>query len=328
MSVEVLVEMELKRKAALLGGIGSVRDRDAASLAGLTTPTPPELPADAFHLPREFISAPVSAETYRAIDAAFASYDGQVALQERRMTPEGVDEARAYVAGLMGVDLGSIGVEIIPLQQWQDGGAEGKHYRAGVDQHFILMPERVASPVEVLVHEFGHAAHTILQRQNGEYPFFYTAPNSSEFIAHFCQYRYVLDHLSREHFLVALGQLVTASYALSIAASGVADDFEEYLATPEAQGIYKGWPLHVLQAQYELFSQNKGYYWVECNRAISLILALLLIDDAEGMRRYASLDRIDVPLEAKLEAAFPGALAKMSFADINAKIQELLACFE
>lgn len=328
MSVEILVEVELKRRAALLSRGGAVRDREEASIAGLSLPAPPELPADAHILPGEFISAPVSAETYRAINAAFSSYKGQIALQDRWTTPEGVEEARAYVAGLMGVNLGSIHVETVPLRHWLDSGAEGKHYRAGVDQHFILMPERVASPVEVLVHEFGHAAHILLQRQNGEYPFFYTADSTSELISHFCQYRYILDHLSREHFLIALGQLVTASYALSIAASGVADDFEEYLATPEAQGIYKGWPLHVLQAQYELFSQNKGYYWVECNRAISLILALLLIDDAEGMRRYASLDRIDVPLEAKLEAAFPGALAKMSFADINDKIQELLARFE
>lgn len=328
MSVEVLVEMELKRKAALLGGVGSVRDRDAASLAGLTTPTPPELPADANNLPKEFICAPVSADTYRAIYAAFSSYKGQVALQDRRMTPDGVDEARAYVAGLMGIDLGSIGVEIIPLQQWQDGGAEGKHYRAGVDQHFILMPERVASPVEVLVHEFGHSAHTILQRQNGEYPFFYAANSTVELIAHFCQYRYILDHLSREHFLIALGQLVTSSYALSIAASRITDDFEAYLASPEGLEIYKGWSYPMLQQQYELFSQNKADYWAECNRAISLILALLLIDDVEGMSRFASIDRIDRPLAPKLEEAFPGVLARMSFADINAKIQELLARFE
>lgn len=207
-------------------------------------------------------------------------------------------------------------------------GAEGKHYRAGVDQHFILMPERVASPVEVLVHEFGHSAHTILQRQNGEYPFFYAANSTVELIAHFCQYRYILDHLSREHFLIALGQLVTSSYALSIAASRITDDFEAYLASPEGLEIYKGWSYPMLQQQYELFSQNKADYWAECNRAISLILALLLIDDVEGMSRFASIDRIDRPLAPKLEEAFPGVLARMSFADINAKIQELLARFE
>jgi hypothetical protein len=328
MSVDVLVEMELKRKAALLGGRGSVRDRDAASLAGLTTPAPPELPVDAFQLPEGFISAHVSAETYRAIYAAFSSHEGQVALEGRRMTPEGIDEARAYVAGLMDVDLGSISVEIIPLQHWQDGAAEGKHYRAGVDQHFILMPERAASPVEVLVHEFGHAAHAILQRQNGEYPFFYVSSSTAEFIAHFCQYRYILDHLSKHHFLIALGQLVASSYALSIFASGITGDFEAYLASPQAQEIHKGWSLPILQAHYELFSQNEPYWVVECNRAISLILALLLIDDLEGVRRYASLDRIDRPLGEKLVEAFPGALARMSFADINAKIQELLARFE
>ena len=54
------------------------------------------------------------------------------------------------------------------------------------------------------------------------------------------------------------------------------------------------------------------------------MLALLLLDENEGMRRYASLDRVDRCLEDKLSEAFVGKEGLMSFSKINERIEELL----
>ncbi len=54
------------------------------------------------------------------------------------------------------------------------------------------------------------------------------------------------------------------------------------------------------------------------------MLALLLLDENEGMRRYASLDRVDRRLQDKLSDAFAGKDVLMSFSKINERIEELL----
>lgn len=323
MGIEVLIKSEMTRREAFLNAKGSLRERDAMSMQGIAMPTLPPMPEGALEIPGEFITAAVSAKIYRMIGSAYGTRAAQRALAEQPVTAAGIEEAREYVSSLMDVDLSTVMVEVVPNSKWGDSGAEGIHFKAGLDQHLIVMPSYVASAIEVLVHEFGHAAHAIKQRQNGEYPFFFTADGTVELISHYCQYHYIVERLSRDHLLIALGQLTTASYALSIQASGT-KDFDHYEASGAAAEPLRSMSIDMLQSTHAVFCENQAYYFSEVFRGISLMLALLLLDENEGMRRYASLDRVDRRLQDKLSDAFAGKDVLMSFSKINERIEELL----
>ncbi|AFN78167.1 hypothetical protein PSJM300_10505 [Stutzerimonas stutzeri DSM 10701] len=322
MGIETLIAEEMKRREAFLKAQGSLRQRLAISMKELNMPAPPQVSTEVVAVPPRFISAALSAATCRKIGAAYGAAQGQQALADLPVTDAGVKEARNYVSELMEVDLSDVIVEVIPQSTWRDASAEGLHFEAGATQHVIVMPSHVASPVEVLVHEFGHAAHSTRQRQNSEFPFYFTAAATAELIAHYCQYSFIVGNLSEHHLLIALGQLVTAGYALSIQASG-AKTFQQYIASPESMEFRKGMPLSALQNTHLDFCQNPPYYFSQVNRGVALILALLLLDENSGMKQFASLDRFDRSLEEKLANAFPNQDCLIDFARINERISEL-----
>ena len=320
-SIEELIAYETLISQNLLRARGNIRERQAASLRGVV---PPQYawPQQALMLPGYFWSSPISSDVYRMIDAEFKLAPAQA------VTETEISTARQYTSELLGVDLQGVRAEVVPAPEWNhDHDSEGFHIRVGLTDHMVFVPAEFASPVELLCHEFGHAGHTTAQRQNGELPYFFTMPTTAEFVAHFCQYNYLLDHGTRDDFVSALGQLTTATFALSIMASNVLDDFEAFLKTEYAQAIREAMSMEVIKRTYLAFSADKPHLQREALRGMAIILALWVVDEHEGMKRFISADRIDQTLDVKLDAAFPGVDFMDAFSNVNEQIYKLLDRF-
>lgn len=320
-SVNEIIVFETLISQKLRSAKGTLSERQAAAYRAAV---PPEytLPQVAYALPPGFWSSPISADVYSMIAAEFKIVAAQA------VTDAKVSEARLYTSNLMGVDLNSVHVEVVPSGEWDRGdGAEGFQIRVGLTDHLVFVPDEFCSPVELLCHEFGHAAHTTAQRKNGEVPFFFVMPTSAEFVAHFCQYNYLLDHGSRAQFISALGQLTTATFALSIMASQVCDDFESFLKSENSEAIVKAMPMEILERTYWEFSGNRSHLLQESMRGMAIILALWLVDDHEGMKRFISSDRIDRAFDEKLAAAFTDVDFRAVFEGVNDQIYMLLKRF-
>lgn len=320
MSVDVLIRAEEQRREILLRATGPISARDAESLRDLPPPPVPDIPQKAQLLPTNFVSSSVSADVYRFIQAEFMLPEPQ------RVTEGGIMKARDYTRDLLGVGLDNVRVEVIPQHQW-DLSAEGFQIKAGVEGHVVFVPESFSSPEELICHELAHAAHSTAQRRNGELPYFFANHITAEFVAHFCQFNYILDRLTRAHFASAMGQFTTATYALSIFSSKALEDFNEFIESNEAKAIRGAIPHATLESQYQSFKKDKPYFFYEVQRGIGLILALLLIDEREGMRRFIGIDRIDHGLSDKLIAAFPDSEILDAFSRINEQIFMLLDRF-
>ncbi|MBK3780442.1 hypothetical protein G3A43_09405 [Paraburkholderia aspalathi] len=322
-NVGELIRAETLHNERVLNSEGSIRARLRHAAETSTQIAPPELPPEAQSLPRGFISAPVSTATYRQIwkEATahpFRSYDVSTAH---------IEEARSYVQDLFDIDLSRVRVEVIPKDQWDDP-AEATTLKGGVDSHLIFIPETCGCPPsELLVHEFGHTGHYTAQRRNTEIEYFWQLPVTAEFAAHFSQHNFILERLTRGAFMHAMGQFVTATYALAIFSANALQNFDSFMQSEQAQGIRQAWPMKDLVTTFMAFQQDQSYFIEQCQRGISLILALLLIDEREAMRRFIRLDRIDHSLGAKLKAAFPESGVIDAFPQINAQVAHLLTRF-
>jgi hypothetical protein len=320
-TVDDVIAYEKLLSQNLLLARGTITERQEASQRGVVPP-PYTMPQTAYMLPGGFWSSPISAHVYSLIAAGFNQTPSLA------VTDADISEARQFTSNLLGVDLKDVRVEVVPSREWDQGDTvEGFQIRVGFTEHMVFVPDTFCSPVELLCHEFGHAAHTTAQRQNGELPFFFAAPTTAEFVAHFCQYNYLLDYGTRAQFLSALGQLTTATFALSIVASQVYDDFEAFLDTENAQAITQAMPLDVVKDTYWMFSADRPHLLRESMRGMAIILALWFVDEHEGMKRFIYADRIDEPFDVKLTAAFPDKDFVDAYENVNEQVQKLLDRF-
>jgi hypothetical protein len=322
-SVSELIHAETLHNEMVLNSKGSIRMRLRHAIARSPALKSPEVPPAAQAFPPGFISAPVSAATYRQI------WNEATAHPFRRYSVSAahIEEARNYVQDLFDVDLSRVRVEVIPQDQWDDA-AEATTKKAGVDSHLILIPEMCdCHPTELLVHEFGHTGHFTAQRQTNEIQYFWALPTTAEFAAHFCQYNFILDRLPRATFMHAMGQFVSATYALAIFSANALHSFDAFMQTEQAQAIRQGWPMADIVSTFKQFQQDQPFFIEQCQRGIAQILSLLLIDAREEMRHFIRLDRIDHSLGAKLQAAFPESGVLDAFQQINVQVARLLKRF-
>jgi hypothetical protein len=320
-SIEELIAYETLISQNLLRARGKISERQEAALRDVVPPVY-ATPKAAGMFPDYFFSSPISSDVYSLIAEGFKHFP------DLAVTESDISAARKYTSDLLGVDLQSVRVEVVPTPEWDHGhGAEGFQIPIGLKDHMVFVPAAFTSPVELLCHEFGHAGHTTAQRQNGELPYFFVMPTTAELVAHFCQYNYLLDHGTRAQFVSALGQLTTATFAHSIVSSNELDDFEAFLKTEYAEAISRAMPFEVIERTYRAFSADKPHLYRESLRGIAIILALWLVDDHEGMKRFISADRIDQTLVVKLDAAFPGVDFMDAFSNVNEQIYKLLDRF-
>ena len=308
-------------RQALIDARGTFTERLAASERFAGSPPVPEIPREAYQLPPIFYTSLVTSDTYRLIQR------GRF-LPSQAVTEDHVAQAREYVSNLLTVDLSNVRVELIPVDSWDSPSSEGMNIAMGFDNHLIFMPDHFSSPVEVLVHEFGHAAHATAARKNGVLASFYILPTTAEFVAHFCQFNYLLEHGSRAYFDAALHQITEAAYALSIISTGITENFSEFMTTEASRAIAAVMSTHLLRERYENFRRDKAWLQNQAMRGIALILTLALIDEKEGMIRFIHADRVDRSLEQKLTAAFLDVGVMEKVALINEQISSLQGRFD
>ena len=324
MSISELIRAEAQFKQTLLTTQGSFQTRYRRALSEAPTIKVPEVPQEAQQMPPALLFAPLSAATYHQIFVEAHSRE----LPRERVSPAHIEEAREFVQDLLDVDLSRVQVEVLPNSQWDDDHAEATHIKSGIDEHVIFIPEICpCSPSELLVHEFGHAGHFTAQRQTPEYPFFWANPMTAELPAHFCQYNFLLERLSRIDFMQAMLQVVTSTYALAVLESNALHSLDEFWRSPPAQAIREAWTQHELRRTFELFQKEMPYFLEQCRRGVSQMLALTLIDRREGMRRFIRLDRLDRGVGAKLEEAFPDDRVTDGYPHINEQLASVLDRF-
>ncbi|HBP6526415.1 TPA: hypothetical protein L6A81_12310 [Pseudomonas aeruginosa] len=320
-SIDEIIACETLISQNLVRARGTISQRQEISIRGVVAPNYPQ-PKEALMLPGGFISSPISADIYKLIAAEFRE------TRPLAITDETIHEARLFTSNLTGVNLDCVHVEVVPSHEWDLGDTvEGFHIPVGFTDHMVFAPSVFSSPTELLVHELGHAAHTTAQRKNNELPFFFATPITAEFVAHFCQYNYLLSHQTRSHFINALGQLTPATFALSIYASQVFDNFEGFLKTEHAKSITQALPIAIIERTYWSFCTDKPRFFREALRGIAIVLALWFVDDHEGMKRFIASDRIDRAIDDKLDHAFPGTDHKKAFDCVNEQIYKLLNRF-
>ena len=324
MSIEALTNAEERFNQLILSSPGPISARRKLALSVMPQIPVPDVSREAKVLPEVLHHPTISSELYRAIYIATVS----TPRPKNRVTDAHVTEARAYVEALLDVDLSNVVVEIFPKELWDEQNSEGKLMKSGVSKHLIVLPELVdGDPTEILVHEFGHAGHTVAQRINGTYEFFFTLPTTAEFVAHFCQYSFLLNHRTKRDFVGALGQFVHATFALAVYAHDTLGNFDAFADSPPGRRLCHGWPIPLLTQFYE-FSAQPGYYLAEVQRGVAQLLSITLVDEPEGMRSFTRIDRIDLPLEEKLKRAFPTLDLGHAMAAIDDRVQELLARYE
>jgi hypothetical protein len=324
MTISELTRAEAQFKKILLTTQGSFEVRYQQALKQAPELAVPETPPAAQHMPPALLDAPLSAPTYRQIYLESHSRE----LPSERVTQAHIDEARGYVQDLFDVDLSRVDVEVLPNSQWNDDRAEATHFKSGIDEHLILIPEVCpCPPSELLVHEFGHAGHVTAQRETPEYEFFWVTAMTAEFPAHFCQYSFILDRLSRADFMQSMLQVVTSTYALAVLKADALDSLESFWMSEPAKAIRQAWSEPELLHTFKLFQKNRAYFFDECRRGVSQMLALTLIDRREEMRRFIRLDRLDRGVAEKLKEAFPNDPVTAGFAGINEQFSSLLARF-
>lgn len=320
-SIDEIIAFETLISQNLMRARGTISQRQEISMRGVVAPHYP-FPKEALMLPDGFISSPISSDIYRLI------YNEVRIAPPLEINDDIVSEARLFTSKLTGVNLDRVRVVLVPSREWDIGETvEGFHVHVGLTEHMVFAPTTFSSPAELLVHELGHAAHTTAQRENNELPFFFATPITAEFAAHFCQYNYLLSHQTRSHFINALGQLTTATFALSIYASQVFDNFDEFLKTENAKSIMQALPMEIIERTYWSFSADKPRFHQEVLRGVAIVLALWFVDDHEGMKRFIASDRIDRTIGEKLEHAFPGTDINKAFDCVNEQIYKLLNRF-
>lgn len=314
----------IKHLLATSGSLQRRRQQAAAlaqrAVAGLAMPVPH--PGTEPFLMKVASQTLITGATHQLSTSAVQSG----ALPARPVLEQHIAEAKAYTGKLLGVDLEDVEVVVVPPEEWDVPVAEGLTFCYAADQHLVFVPSTFSAPTELLCHELGHAAHASGRRRTAELPFHVGLAVTEELVSHFSQFNYILSHGSRREFAEALGTLTTASFALSIwATHQQAPDMAAYLRTQHAGEFLKVIQEHDLMYQYRQFAEQQHEFVGQLHRGVGMLLALLLIDEHEGMRRFIALDRVDRSLADKLAAAFPGVDLDAGLAAINERIAALAA---
>lgn len=291
----------------LLNGRGTLlerRERVIAQQAGNVPTSPGPLPG--MNLPGAVLNVALSPDVYRW---AAHGYRYANVSEEIPFTDEIIEESKAFVSNLLGVDLTEVRVVCVPSDEWGDEPAEGYLYEAGADAPVVFVPEAFYSPQELLVHELAHAAHTLARRRDGDPAKAFSSPASAEFIAHFTQYRYLLAYGTEADFAAAMGQLTTAMYALAIFADaqeqgGLRASVEGFLASAHARPFLEALGEETPRAQFAHFMANRENLWSEVHRALGIMLAVIFRHDDEGVEEFMAIDSLDRSIADKVAEAF------------------------
>ena len=299
-------------------------------LTKVTDAIPKESVEDAvFPYPVEYQQMTLSAETQQAIDRAFA---GGSAYRNETVTAEHIRQAREFIQHHYEFDASAVPVNISRVPQ--TASAEGFFMSCGIADGAVFLPSVFCSPVELIVHELGHAMHTTIRRQQRptDYRFWIGRyPIESEMCAYHAQFSYLLKYGTRVQFYVALGALLTKVSQLlclrALSAKKSLSDFQTWLPV-QAYRNTGAWQALLdmyggMQPIHPKSKQNTAVAVSEYPRGMGFALALKLIDEPEGLVAFMKEDSAAKPILLKLNEAYPHRKNLGSLDDINEVIHQI-----
>lgn len=291
----------------------------------------PEEDAEGAEYPVEYERLALSEGTLQAIDRAFA---GNRTFRNKPITNEHIIQAREFFQEHYAFDVSTVPVRLSRVPQTES--VEGFFMSCGIADGTVFLPSVFCSPVELIVHEIGHAMHTKIRRQQRptDYRFWMDLhPIGSEMCAYHAQFSYLLKHGTREQFYVALGALL-AKVSQLLCLSGVylqmsLADFEKW-ALVQAYRNTGAWQalLDIYRRIHPTHPNSKHNIAVAAREFFSgmgLALALKLIDEPEGLVAFMKEDSIAKPILFKLKEAFPHRHDLVNLDDINEVINRISA---
>lgn len=304
----------------------------ADALMEVTNAIPKEAVEDAvLPYPVEYQQLTLSAETQQAIDRAFA---GGSAFRNEPVTAEHIRQAREFIQQHYAFDASAVPVHISRVPQTES--VEGFFMSCGIANGAVFLPSVFCSPVELIVHELGHAMHTTIRRQQRptDYRFWMARyPIESEMCAYHAQFNYLLKYGTRVQFYVALGALLTkVSQLLCLRALSAEKSLTDFQTWSPVQAYRNTGAWQALLKMYGGMlpthpnsKQNTAVAVSEYPRGMGLALALKLIDEPEGLVAFMKEDSVAKPILLKLNEAFPLRKNLGSLDDINEVIHQISA---
>ncbi|MDM0118686.1 hypothetical protein [Variovorax arabinosiphilus] len=296
-----------------------------------TTKAIPKEPADGAAFPVEYQRLALSAETLQAIDQAFA---GGSTFRDKPVTAEHICQAREFVQHHYGFDVSTVPVKLSQVPQTES--VEGFFMSCGIAEGAVFLPSVFCSPVELIVHELGHAMHTTIRRQQRPTDYrFWIDWNSigPEMCAYHAQFSYLIKHGTKEQFYVALGALLTSVSQLlcllTLSAKLSKEEFQEYAPVQAYQNTV-AWKalLDMYGGMHPTHPNSKQNIAVAVSgftRGIGLALALKLIGEPQGLVAFMKEDTVAKPILLKLNEAFPHHKDLGYLDDINEVISQISA---
>lgn len=219
-----------------------------------------------------------------------------------------LESYRFYVENLLDVDLSK--VEIIRVEGDYEN-AEGQAMPCGATDHIVILPPRekgFVSP-DLLIHELGHTCEYTLRRASHDPEMIVSHRLFSEAIAHYCQYKYLIEHGTEAQRLSAVGS-ITKEYLLlkairayfSLPSPSCNLQIECILNNEQIAdfvSVYGQVKVAQLLSLYPNPSLAELYH-LHVEPRMGAILALQLIDNDTAIRSLCTV-KADRPIRASLE---------------------------
>ena len=207
------------------------------------------------------------------------------------------NEYKSYVEKLLDVDLSKVRIS---RTKNDCKHAEGSALPCGATDHIVLLPPIGADFVspDLLIHELGHTAEFTLRRASDEIEMIRSHKLFSEAIAHYCQYRYLLEFGTKAQRIGVIGS-VTKDYLLlrALVATGTLagnpqlfhlEPIFKHNALAEFRKVYPAEKIRHLLIDYEGMPTVELYYLLAEAR-MGAILALHLINNSTAIRQLCTV---------------------------------------
>ncbi|MBP1203960.1 hypothetical protein JOD97_001974 [Duganella sp. 1411] len=310
MELAEFYEIEGLRRQAIISGNSELADQYSYELYQKTCHLPHLVFLNSFAMP-EVLQTHIS-----------QSLINDIALIHPDETHQEVDQAenfyRSYVERLLNVDLSK--VEILRAAG-NFKHAEGRAVTCRATDHLVILPprgEEYVSP-DLLIHELGHTAEYTLRRASNDIEMLRSHLLFSEAIAHFCQYKYMVEFGTRTERLHALAS-VTKNHML-LRALRAHRELRDQPANFQVSRIIDHEYLDVYRAAYTkdriewLLEDYEGrsfieLYFTEAEPRMGAVLALQVMHNGAAIRELC-LMKTNQPVREMLD-------------NLNLKTEELM----
>lgn len=218
------------------------------------------------------------------------------------VTQDHIETARQFVTRLIGQDIESVAVITAPKSVMRDTSM-GTVYSCGHDKHLIVIPESHFEPVSILVHHFAVAAQYTAMRKRSGIAAMVSDCIGQSMVGHYAVLKWSIHHspstliahlrnMAKWEFAAGLSR--TASYPMGF----IVSDLGVSLLKDYGGEMFKS----IVSDLYESMPDGRAM-WFGTNSFLGCSLALVFLDQQDGIRNYISIDTGDKTLIAKLEMA-------------------------